>query len=248
MILEGKIAIVTGASRNLGRAIAIELGKAGADVVVNYAENAAAAEAVAEEIRALGRRSLALAGRVEDFDAVRAVADRTLEEFGRIDVLVNNAGILKRSFLMMMKSEDFSEVLAVNTVGTFNGIKAVSRTMVKQRSGSIINVSSLAGMRGLAGQGAYAASKGAVQSLTIVAAKELGHYGVRVNCVAPAVINTGMMHGFDEKTRAGYRAQIPLGREGEPEEVGRVVAFLASDAASYLTGLVMPIDGGMYLG
>jgi 3-oxoacyl-[acyl-carrier protein] reductase len=248
MNLDGKIAVVTGASRNLGRAIALELARAGADVVVNYAAQADAAEEVAAEIRALGRRALVVGGKVEEFDAMRELMDRTLAEFGRIDVLVNNAGILKRSFLMMMKSEDFAEVLAVNTLGTFNAIKAASRTMVKQRSGSIVNVSSLAGLRGLAGQGAYAASKGAVQSLTTVAAKELGHYGVRVNCVAPAVINTGMMLEFDDKTRSSYLQQIPLGRAGEPEEVGRVVAFLASDAASYLTGLVMPIDGGMYIG
>jgi 3-oxoacyl-[acyl-carrier protein] reductase len=248
MDLTNRVAVVTGASRSLGREIALELARRGADVVVNYAASAEPAEEVAAEIRGMGRRAFACHAPVQDFAAVKAMMQRAADELGRIDVLVNNAGVLRRSFLMMTSEEDFTETLAINLTGSFHCIKAVSRQMIKQRSGAIVNISSLAGLRGLVGQGAYAASKGGLHSLTVVAAKELSRYGVRVNAVAPGVIDIGMMNDFTAATQKDYLAQIPLGRPGRAEEVSRVVAFLASDDASYITGHVLPIDGGMYIG
>lgn len=245
MNLENRVVLVTGASRNLGRFIAIECAREGADVVVNFAKSEVEAEEVASEIRSLGRRSRAIGARVESYAEVEAMVKQVIDEFGRIDVLVNNAGILIRSLLMMMEPSDFSAVVNTNLVGTYHCIKAVSRHMIKARKGSIINISSLAGLRGLVGQGAYSASKGGVNSLTGVAAKELARYGIRVNGVAPGAIDTGMMTVFPEETHQKYLQSIPLARYGLPEEVARVVTFLASDASSYITGQTLTADGGM---
>ena len=247
-LLADKVALVTGASRGLGRAIALELAAAGADVMVNYASSAEAAEQVAAEIRALGRRALTVQARVEDEEEVKVMFQTLKRELGRLDVLVNNAGILERSFLMMTKTETFRKTLDINVTGTFHCIKAGSRMMISQRSGAIVNISSLAGLRGLMGQGAYATSKSALHGLTTVAAKELARYGVRVNAVAPGVIDIGMMHDMKDGGPDDYLGQIPLGRAGRPEEVAQVVTFLASEQSSYITGHVLPIDGGMFVG
>jgi 3-oxoacyl-[acyl-carrier protein] reductase len=247
-VLTDKTVLVTGASRGIGRAIAVACARAGADVVVNYARSADEAAQVVDEVRSLGRRAEAVACDVSDLDSVQTMMKRAVGEFGRVDVLVNNAGVLLRGFLMMVPAADFASVLQTNTIGTFHCIKAVSRYMVQRRSGCIVNVSSLAGFRGLMGQGAYAASKAAVNSLTALAAKELAKYNIRVNAVAPGCIDAGMMKDFSDETRESYVGQIPMKRYGRAEEVAQAVIFLASDASSYITGHVLPVDGGMLIG
>jgi len=245
MKLENKVVFVTGASRNLGRAIALECARAGADVVVHYTRSEGEAREVADEIEALGRRALVVRARVENYAELDAAVVRCVKELGRIDVMINNAGVLLRSFLMMMDVNDFDTVIRTNLNGSFHGIKAASRHMIKQRSGVIINVSSAAGERGMIGQGAYAASKGGVNLLTGVAAKELARYGIRVNGVAPGALDTGMIHALPPEFHEKYLADIPLSRYGAPEEVGRSIAFLASSEASYITGQTLTVDGGL---
>jgi 3-oxoacyl-[acyl-carrier protein] reductase len=247
-VLTDKVVLVTGASRGLGRSIAIECARAGADVAVNYSKSAKEADAVVAEIEGLGRRGMAVQADVMNLASIQSMMQSVVDAFGRVDVLVNNAGLLLRGFMMMASAEDFTSVLQTNTTGTFYCIKAVSRYMVQRRSGCIVNVSSLAGFRGLMGQGAYAASKAAVNSLTAVAAKEFARYGIRVNGVAPGCIDAGMMKDFSNETKESYVQQIPMKRYGDPAEVARPVIFLASDASSYITGHVLPIDGGMLIG
>jgi 3-oxoacyl-[acyl-carrier protein] reductase len=245
MDLSGKVVLVTGASRGLGQAIALRCAERGADVVVNYASSQEQAEEVAETIRAAGRRSRVIGAKVEDYDSVVSMMKQVVDEFGRIDVLVNNAGVLLRGLVMMCPPADFQTVLNTNITGAFHCIKAASRHMVSKRSGSIINISSVAGTRGLKGQGAYAASKAALNSLTTVAAKEFASYGIRVNGVAPGCIYAGMMKSFSEETKTDYLSGIPLGRYGDAAEIGDAVAFLASSASSYITGQILTVDGGM---
>jgi 3-oxoacyl-[acyl-carrier protein] reductase len=245
MDLTDKVVLVTGGSRGLGRAIALRCASQGADVVVNYATGREKAEEVAEAVRATGRRSRAIGAKVDDYARVQAMAKEVVDEFGRIDVLVNNAGVLRRGFLMMCAPADFQTVLNTNLTGAFHCIKAVSRYMVQKRSGSIVNISSVAATRGLMGQGAYAASKAALNSLTTMAAREFAAYGIRVNGVAPGCIHAGMMKDFSEQTKADYVASIPLGRYGHADEIGDAVVFLASSAATYITGHLLTVDGGM---
>jgi 3-oxoacyl-[acyl-carrier protein] reductase len=245
MKLENKIVFVTGASRNLGRALAIECAREGADVAVHYSKSEAEAQQVAEEIRALGRRAMVVRADVAEYKELDAAIAACVKEFGRIDVLINNAGVLIRSLLMMMDVKDFESVIKTNLVGTFHGIKAASRHMITRRGGVIINVSSAAGERGLIGQGAYSASKGGINLLTGVAAKELARYGVRVNGVAPGAIDTGMIQDLPDDFRDKYLKDIPLARYGDPAEVGRAVAFLASAESSYITGQTITVDGGL---
>jgi 3-oxoacyl-[acyl-carrier protein] reductase len=245
MKLENKVVVVTGASRNLGRTIAVECATRGADVVVNYCNSETEAQEVVTEIQSLGRRSVANKADVGDYAQADELLKQVVTDFGRVDVLVNNAGVLRRSLLMMMEPSEFEHVVRTNLLGSFHGTKAVSRHMIKQRGGCIVNVSSLAGQRGWPGQGAYSASKAGVDSLTTIAAKELARYGIRVNGVAPGTVDTGMMHTLPEDVQQGYLRDIPLRRYGAPEEIARGVAFLASDDASYITGHTLTIDGGM---
>jgi len=245
--LTGKTALVTGASRGIGRAIAVALAEAGADVAVNYAGSEAAAAETVRAIEALGRKAVmtrANVGKSAEFDAMVA---GVLESFGKLDILVNNAGITRDNLIMRMKEEEFDEVIETNLKGVFNGIKAVTRSMMKQRSGRIINISSVVGALGNAGQANYVASKAGVIGLTKSAARELASRGITVNAVAPGFIGTDMTDKLPAEMREKLEKDIPLGRIGRPEEIASAVVYLASGAASYMTGQTLHIDGGMYM-
>lgn len=243
--LEGKVALVTGGSRGIGRAVALALAGNGADVAVNYRRNADAANDVVAEIEALGRRALAVSADVGDSEQTTALVDATIGGLGRLDILVNNAGITRDNLLMRMQEEDWDEVLRINLKGAFNTAKASVRVMLRQRSGRIINISSVSGLMGQAGQASYAASKAGLVGLTKSLARELGGRGITVNVVAPGFIPTDINATLDEAWREKLRALIPLGRFGLAEEVAHAVAFLASDDAAYITGVVLPVDGGL---
>ena len=238
-------AVVTGGSRGLGRAVCLELAKGGANVVLCYAGNAAAAEETAKACEALGAQVLAVKCDVSDAAQVKELMDAAVARFGRIDILVNNAGITRDGLLMTMKEEDFDAVTATNLKGTFLCMKAVARLMMRQRYGRIVNLSSVVGLRGNAGQVNYAASKAGVIGMTKSLAKELASRGVTVNAVAPGFIDTDMTAAMPEAAKTATLASIPMGRLGAPEDVARVVAFLASGEAAYVTGQVLAVDGGM---
>jgi 3-oxoacyl-[acyl-carrier protein] reductase len=245
IVLEGKVAVVTGGSRGIGRAIALELARCGATVVVNYVHNADAAQAVVTEIGALGQRALAVQADVGDSEQASALVKATADAFGRVDILVNNAGIVRDTLLLRMQDADWDDVLRVNLKGAFNASKAAVRSMIRQRSGRIINISSVSGLMGQAGQANYAASKAGLIGLTKSMVREFGSRGVTVNVVAPGFIPTDINATLDETLREQVRAVIPLGRFGEAAEVASAVVFLASDAAAYITGVVLPVDGGL---
>lgn len=247
-MLRDKVAVITGASRGIGKAIALKLAEAGADCIVNYAGNEAMAAEVVREIESLGRRAAAIQADVSDEKQFTAMVKQTLEEFGRIDILVNNAGITRDNLIMRMKESEFDEVININLKGVFNGIKAVSRPMMKQRSGTIINVTSVVGSTGNAGQANYAAAKSGVIGLTKTAAKELASRGITVNALAPGFIDTDMTRQLSEDTIQQLKEQIPLNRLGHADDIAKVALFLASDAASYMTGQTIHVDGGMYMG
>ena len=240
-----KTAVVTGGSRGLGRAVCLELAKGGANVVLCYAGNASAAEETAQACQALGAQVLTVKCDVSDAAQVKELMDAALAKFGRIDILVNNAGITRDGLLMTMKEEDFDAVTATNLKGTFLCMKAVARQMMRQRCGRIVNLSSVVGLRGNAGQVNYAASKAGVIGMTKSLAKELASRGVTVNAVAPGFIDTDMTAAMPEAAKTATLATIPMGRLGAPEDVARAVAFLASDEAAYITGQVLAVDGGM---
>ncbi|MFC5702199.1 3-oxoacyl-[acyl-carrier-protein] reductase [Cohnella faecalis] len=245
--LSGKSALVTGASRGIGRAIAIALAKAGADVAVNYAGSEAAAAETVKAIEALGRKAIlvkANVGKTAEFDEMVA---KTLEAFGKLDILVNNAGITRDNLIMRMKEEEFDDVIETNLKGVFNGIKAVTRSMMKQRYGRIINISSVVGSLGNPGQANYVAAKAGVIGLTKSAARELASRGITVNAVAPGFIETDMTDKLTAEIREKMLTEIPLGRMGRPEEIAEAVLYLASDASSYMTGQTLHVDGGMYM-
>ncbi|RRJ67709.1 3-oxoacyl-[acyl-carrier-protein] reductase [Paenibacillus oralis] len=245
--LQGKTALVTGASRGIGRSIALALAAAGADVAVNYAGNEQAAAGVVAEIEALGVKAYAVKAHVGNSQQFEDMVKGMLDAWGRIDILVNNAGITRDNLIMRMKEEEFDQVIETNLKGVFNGIKAVTRPMMKQRSGRIINISSVVGVLGNAGQANYVAAKAGVIGLTKSSARELASRGITVNCIAPGFIETDMTDQLPEDLRQNMLAGIPLARLGQPEEIAKVAVFLASDGASYMTGQTLHVDGGMYM-
>ena len=247
MQIEGKVAFVTGASRGIGRAIALTLAEAGADVAVNYAGNAAAAEEVAAEIRKMGRRALILQGDVSQTEAAAAMLDAVVAEFGRCDILVNNAGITRDGLLMRMKEEDWDAVLNTNLKGVYNCTKAAIKYMMKQKSGKIVNIASVVGIMGNAGQANYAAAKAGCIGFTKSVAKEVASRGITVNAVAPGLIATDMTSVLPEKVVEEMAAGIPLKRAGQPVDVAKAVLFLVSDDAAYITGQTLNVDGGMVM-
>ena len=240
-----RIAIVTGASRGIGRAIALEFAKQGAFVVINYNGSREKAAQVKEEIINQGGEAEIFQCNDADFTACGAFIKEIMKTYGRIDVLVNNAGITKDGLLMAMSEEDFGSVLDTNLVGTFNCIRHVARQMLKQRSGRIINMASVVGIGGNPGQANYAASKAGVIGLTKTAAKELASRGITVNAIAPGFIRTDMTDVLSDKVKEETLKNIPMGKFGEPEDVAKAAAFLASSEAGYITGQVLCVDGGM---
>ncbi|MBU7005482.1 3-oxoacyl-[acyl-carrier-protein] reductase [Phosphitispora fastidiosa] len=246
MVLRGKTALVTGAGRGIGRTIALRLAESGADVAVVDLSQESVAE-VAAEIRNLGQRALELSGNVTVADEVDNFVKKAVAEFGRIDILVNNAGITRDTLLLRMKEEDWDTVLNVNLKGTFLCTKAVSRIMMKQRYGRIVSISSVIGLMGNAGQANYGASKAGIIGFSKSVARELGSRGITCNAVAPGFIETQMTDALPEDMKKELINQIPLGRIGNPQDVADAVLFLVSDAASYITGQTIAVDGGMVM-
>ena len=253
-MLNGKVAVVTGASRGIGRAIALRLAAEGATVVVNYNGSQARAEEVKKEIEENGgtaeiRQCNGTAEirqcNVSDYHACEEMFKEIIGTFGRVDILVNNAGITRDGLLMKMTEEDYDAVLDTNLKGTFNCIRFVARQMIKQRGGRIINMASVSGVLGNAGQANYSASKAGVIGLTKSAARELASRGITVNAIAPGFINTEMTEVLSDKVKEGAVAQIPLGKFGETEDIANAAVFLAGDGAGYITGQVLNVDGGM---
>lgn len=242
-----KIAVVTGASRGIGRACAIELGKAGYTVVVNYSSNSAAADEVVQIIKDAGSDAMAIKANVADQKEVQDMMRTVTKTYGQIDVLVNNAGICIDEYLLMIKKETLDKVLDLNIKGYMYCAQAAALKMYSKKSGCIINMSSVSSKMALAGQAVYSATKGAVNSMTQVMAKELAPRGVRVNAIAPGFIDTEMIQQIPEETREQYLKEIPMGRFADPAEVGRLVVALASDACSYMTGQTLVLDGGLSL-
>ena len=240
-----RAAIVTGGSRGIGRAVCLELARQGVNLLCNYAGNADAAERTAEECRALGVQAVPVQANVADPAECQRLFDTAMEQFGRVDILVNNAGITRDTLILRMSEEDLDRVLAVNLKGAFFCMKLAARIMMKQRAGRIINMSSVVGVHGNAGQVNYAASKAGLIGMTKSLAKELAARGVTVNAVAPGFIETDMTGALTEEMKQGFLSSIPLGRFGAPEDIAKAVAFLASDGAGYITGQVLGVDGGM---
>lgn len=247
MSLENKVALVTGAGRGIGRAIALELARQGADVsCVSY--TAANAQATAEDvIKETGRRAIALPCDVANGAAVENAVKETLAQLGRIDILVNNAGITRDNLMMRMSDEDWDAVIDTNLKSVFLFTRAVCRTMLKQKSGRIVNITSVMGLVGNAGQANYAASKGGIIALTKSTARELGSRGITANAIAPGFIETSMTEALKDEFREATIKQVPLSRLGSPEDVAHAVAFLAADGASYITGQVLSVDGGLFM-
>lgn len=243
--LRGKVAIVTGASRGIGRATALALATEGANVVVNYASSQTAADQVVADITAMGSQAIALPGDVSKADQVDALINAAMDKWGQIDVLVNNAGITRDTLLLRMKLEEWQAVIDLNLTGVFLCTKAVSKIMLKQKSGRIINITSVAGLMGNPGQANYSAAKAGVIGFTKTVAKELATRGITVNAVAPGFISTDMTADLKSDEILKF---IPLGRYGQPEEIAGMIRFLAADpAAAYITGQVMNVDGGMVM-
>ncbi|PLR97316.1 3-oxoacyl-[acyl-carrier-protein] reductase [Bacillus sp. T33-2] len=247
MKLEGKVALVTGASRGIGKEIALELAREGANVVVNYAGSEARALEAVEEIKSMDREAIAVQSDVSNPESVASLVKETIDTFGKLDILVNNAGITKDNLLMRMKESEWDDVINTNLKGVFLCTKAVTRQMMKQRSGRIINISSIVGVSGNPGQANYVAAKAGVIGLTKTTAKELASRGITVNAVAPGFITTDMTDKLDADVKNEMLKQIPLARFGQPEDIARTVVFLASDDTSYITGQTIHVDGGMVM-
>ena len=246
-ILDNKIAVVTGGSRGIGRAIALVLADAGAHVMVTYRSSAAEAQHVVDDIKVKGRESIAFQSDAADFNQSKGIIDKIIERYSRLDILVNNAGITKDTLLMRMNEEDWDAVIDTNLKSVFNLSKAAIRPMISQRSGKIINITSIAGIIGNAGQTNYAAAKAGMIGFTKSLAKELGSRNIQVNAVAPGFVETNMTAKLNVEQRKRLEENIPLKRTGKPEEIGRVVKFLASSDADYITGQVICVDGGMVM-
>ncbi|MBU2044630.1 MAG: 3-oxoacyl-[acyl-carrier-protein] reductase [Candidatus Omnitrophica bacterium] len=244
-MLNNKTAIISGASRGIGRAIALKLAKDGANISFNYLKSEAAAKELESELKSRGVKAKAYQVDIKDFAAVNQWVNDTKEYFGQLDIVVNNAGIIVDKALGLMEQADWQSVIDTNLGGLFNLTRAVIITFIKQKSGNIINISSVAGMTGLPRQTNYSAAKAGIIGFTKALAREVGSYNIRVNAVAPGFIETDMLSGLNDKYKQEAKKHIPLGRFGRPEEVARVVAFLASDKSQYITAQVMVIDGGM---
>jgi len=245
-LLEGKNAIITGGSRGIGKGIAEVFAKHGANVAFTYNSSSQSAEELAKELESLGVKAKAYQSNAASFKESQDLVDKVAEEFGSIDIVINNAGITKDNLLMRMSEEDFDKVIEVNLKSIFNMTKAVQRTMLKQRSGSIINMSSVVGVTGNAGQANYAASKAGIIGFSKSMAQELGSRNIRTNVIAPGFIETEMTEKLDEKTVQGWRDAIPLKRGGKPEDIANTCVYLGSDLSSYVTGQVIHVDGGMH--
>ena len=244
---ENKIVLVTGAGRGIGASIAKRFASEGAEVIVNYSGNDEAAQKTVDEITATGGQAQKYKCSVNDRESVKVMIDEIIKEFGRIDILVNNAGITKDGLMLRMTDEDFDRVIDVNLKGTFNCTKYVSKYMLKQKSGKIINISSVVGLSGNAGQVNYSASKAGIIGITKSAAKELSSRGITVNAVAPGYVDTDMTKVLSDNIRNEILKNIPLQRMGNVEDISNCVAFLASEDASYITGQVISVDGGMHI-
>ena len=244
-LLEGKTAIITGATRGIGRGIALTFAKQGANVAFTYSSSEEAAIALEQELTALGVKAKSYKSNAADFNEAQSLVDQVLEFFGTVDVLINNAGITKDNLLMRMSEADFDNVMDVNLKSVFNMTKAVQKTMLKTRNGVIINMSSVVGVKGNAGQANYAASKAGIIGFSKSVALELGSRNIRCNVVAPGFIETEMTAKLGEETVKGWTDAIPLKRGGTPEDIANACVFLASDLATYITGQVINVDGGM---
>ena len=244
-MLTGKNALVTGAGRGIGKAIALELAAKGAFVIVNYNGSKEAAEQTVAEIKAAGGDAIAYQCSVSDYEACGAMITALIKEYAHIDILVNNAGITRDGLLMKMSEEDFDAVINTNLKGCFNTIRHMSRYFLKQRAGKIINISTVSGILGNAGQANYSASKAGVIGLTKAVARELASRGINVNAVAPGFVETDMTDALSDSVKENLKSQIPLGKIGHPQDIAKAVAFLASPDANYITGQVLSVDGGM---
>jgi len=248
MTLSGKSALVTGASRGIGQAIAVELAKRGAKVVVNYAKDADGANATVEQIKAAGGEALAAQADVADYKAAEALVKTTVEAFGSIDILVNNAGTTRDQLIMMMPESDWDVVIQTNLKSTFNCSKAAVRTMMRKRAGRIINITSVSGIAGNAGQTNYSASKAGVIGFTRALAREVAARNITVNAIAPGFVPTALTNDLPAEIKDATLKTIPLARWGKPEEIAYAAAFFASDEAAYITGQVLSVDGGLVMG
>ena len=247
MNLKGKVALVTGAGRGIGKAIALKLAKCGADVVVNYNGSADKAAQVVEEIKELGVKAIAYKANIADFEETQTMMKVIVAQFGRIDILVNNAGITKDNLILRMKESEFDDVININLKGTFNCLKHASKIMLKQKYGRIVNISSISGVNGTVGQVNYSASKAGVVGMTKTLAKELGSKGITVNAIAPGFICTEMTEVLKDDYKEKILEGIPVKRLGQTEDIANAVAFLVSDEASYITGQTIMVDGGLGL-